>query len=67
MTNKHCYLFALEVSPMNVGDTYEELPLHCTLMHRFWSELVPEVLADKVSVFFKQIHPVVLKPHVQPF
>jgi hypothetical protein len=48
---------------MNVGDMYEELPLHCTLMHRFWSELEPEALADKVSDFFKQIQPLALKPH----
>ncbi len=63
MTNKHCYLFALEVKPMNIGDIYQELPSHCTLMHRFWSELSPELLVSKVNDFFKQIHPVVLKPH----
>lgn len=48
---------------MDVGDTYEELPLHCTLMHRFWSELDPEVLADKLSEFFKTIQPILLKPY----
>lgn len=63
MINKHCYLFALEVKPMNVGDIYEELPLHCTLMHRFWSELEPEALAEQVDDFFREIHPVILKPH----
>lgn len=63
MTTKHCYLFALEVKPMKVGDIYEELPLHCTLMHRFWSELDPEVLADKMKDFFKEIQAVILKPH----
>lgn len=63
MTNKHCYLFALEVKPMKVGDIYEELPLHCTLMHRFWSELTSAVLADKIKDLFKEIRPIVLKPH----
>lgn len=63
MTNKHCYLFALEVKQMNVGDMYEELPLHCTLMHRFWSDMNAETLADKVSAFFAGIRPITLKPH----
>lgn len=48
---------------MNVGDTYEELPLHCTLMHRFWSELDHKALADKMNDFFKEIHPIILKPY----
>jgi hypothetical protein len=61
--NKHCYLFALEVIPMSVGDIYEELPLHCTLMHRFWSELEPEVLANKVYDFLKEVKPITLKPY----
>lgn len=61
--NKHCYLFALEVKPMQVGDIYEELPLHCTLMHRFWSELGPEEFTKKVQDFFGKIKPVELKPY----
>lgn len=48
---------------MNVGDIYEELPLHCTLMHRFWSELDHEILADKMKDFFKEIRPIVLKTY----
>ncbi len=48
---------------MNVGDVYEDLPLHCTLMHRFWSELDREVLADKMNDFFKEIRPIILKPY----
>jgi hypothetical protein len=32
-------------------------------MHRFWSELESEVLADKLSEFFKTIQSVVLKPY----
>lgn len=63
MRNNHCYLFALEVTPLHVGDIYDELPLHCTLMHRFWSDLEPEELAAKVSDFFKKTRHVTLKPH----
>lgn len=63
MRNNHCYLFALEVTPLHVGDIYDELPLHCTLMHRFWSDLEPEILAAKVSDFFKETRHVTLKPH----
>jgi hypothetical protein len=57
---KHCYLFALEVQPLEVGDIHQTLPLHCTLMHRFWSELSTDVLADKVSSYFATISPVKL-------
>lgn len=49
---KHCYLFALEIAPLSVGQVYEELPLHCTLMHRFWTDLSPEQLADHVQEIF---------------
>lgn len=63
MMNKHCYLFALEINPMNVDAIYDDLPLHCTLMHRFWSELSPEELADKVSDFFKQFPSINLEAH----
>jgi hypothetical protein len=49
MTNNHCYLFALEINPLEVGGVYDELPLHCTLMHRFWSKLNPDDLSDKVQ------------------
>lgn len=48
---------------MKVGDVYEELPLHCTLMHRFWSELDPKVFAEQVGSFFKGIRPIILKLH----
>jgi hypothetical protein len=63
MNQKHCYLFALEVQPLEVGAVYDELPLHCTLMHRFLSELSPQVLVDKTQPFFAAIKPVKLIPH----
>jgi hypothetical protein len=52
MPTRHCYLFTLAVVPLTVGTIYEELPLHCTLMHRFWSALTPKELADKVHSLF---------------
>lgn len=51
---KHCYLFALEIEPLEVGRKYTELPRHCTLMHRFWSELSATDLSDAVKELFKQ-------------
>jgi hypothetical protein len=60
MKQKHCYLFALEVAPLHVGDAYDELPLHCTLMHRFWSGLPVDELTDKVRSLFDKTPPIVL-------
>lgn len=60
MSQKHCYLFALEVAFMQVDKVYKELPLHCTLMHRFWSELSPAELADRVRPLLAHIQPVAL-------
>jgi len=60
MSRKHCYLFVLEVVPLQVGAVYDELPLHCTLMHRFWSELSAVELAGKVKPLFDVTPPVVL-------
>jgi hypothetical protein len=59
---KHCYLFALEVQPLEAGATYRTLPLHCTLMHRFLSELSPGVLAGKLGSFFAGVPQVKLIP-----
>ncbi|HEX9153479.1 MAG TPA: hypothetical protein VF809_01535, partial [Candidatus Saccharimonadales bacterium] len=63
MNSKHCYLFALEVQPLEVGAVYDELPLHCTLMHRFLSELSTEVLVGRVQSFFNGVAPVKLMPY----
>jgi hypothetical protein len=48
MEDRHCYLFALEIEPLKVGAIYENLPMHLTLVHRFWISLNPEKLADKI-------------------
>ena len=59
-TDKHLYLFTLEVGPLKVGTTYDELPLHCTLMHRFHSVLSIEELSDHVKPIFDKTSPLVL-------
>lgn len=59
-TDKHLYLFTLEVDSLKVGTTYDELPLHCTLMHRFYSELSVEELSDHVKPLFDKTSPLVL-------
>lgn len=61
--SRRCYLFALEVVPLTVGQVYDELPLHSTLMHRFWVSLSPEGLADKTKALFEQTQPLVLAVH----
>ncbi len=48
---------------MEVGHIYDELPLHCTLMHRFWSSLAPDDFAAKIRLFFEQTPPVLLKAY----
>jgi hypothetical protein len=65
MATKHCYLFALEIAHMDVSGIYDELPLHCTLMHRFWCELSPEELAHRVAHLFGKYQPLLLKAHAR--
>ena len=57
---KHLYLFTLEIEPLEVGKTYEELPSHLTLMSRFWSDLSPEDLTAKVRPQFIETAPIQL-------
>jgi len=58
--DRHLYLLALEVVPMLVGKTYNPLPSHLTLMHRFWSELSPEKLAQAIEPVFRRTQPLEL-------
>lgn len=58
--NPHLYLFTLEVTPLEVGRTYDELPLHCTLMHRFYSELSVDELSNNVKSLFDKTPPITL-------
>jgi len=63
MADRHCYLFTLEVEPLKVGATYDELPLHCTLMPRFWSSLGAVELGSKVQKLLDNRPPVVLRAY----
>lgn len=55
---KHLYLFTLEIAPLEVGKTYDELSSHLTLMSRFLSDLSPEKLSDKVRPLFMRTAPI---------
>jgi len=48
------YLFTLEVTPLEVGKTYNPLPSHLTLISRFYSHGSPNGIADKVSGLFSE-------------
>lgn len=61
MNYKHCYLFALEVVPLEVDHIYETLPFHCTLVHRFWCNLTPEELVSKVKPIFEKYGPITFR------
>src|SRR5882672_735326 len=62
MSRSHCYLFALEIEPLEISKVYDELPQHCTLMHRFWSDMAPEELATKTRQLFEQTRQFLLIP-----
>jgi len=62
MNGEHCYFFALEVAPLKIGYAYKTLPLHCTLLHRFFSRLPPSDIDAKVRWLFAQTKPLLLTP-----
>ena len=43
------FLVALEIEPVEVGQTYDALPLHCTVMHWFRTGASAEDLLDVVA------------------
>ena len=49
---KRLYLFTLEITPLEVDKTYDDLPSHLTLMSRFLSDLSPDELAATVRPLF---------------
>lgn len=57
---KHLYLFTLEVTTLEIGKTYDDLPSHLTLMSRFRSELDYDELANVVRPLFAATIPVTL-------
>lgn len=58
---KRRYIFTLEVTPLEVGVTYDELPSHLTLMSRFFSDFNSERLANLVRPLFSSTKPIRLQ------
>lgn len=59
MHQLHCYLLALEIEPM-LPESYERLPVHCTLVHRFLTDLEPGALATLVAPLLNETPPIEL-------
>ena len=60
MNSLRLYLFTLEITPLIVGNTYDPLPSHLTLMSRFWSYLNPEEISEAVKPLFMRTEPILL-------
>lgn len=56
----HRYLFTLEVAPVELDKSYDELPTHLTLMSRFFSRLSPVELSLEVRSLFETSQLIVL-------
>ena len=56
------YLLALEVVPMAVGQAFDQLPMHCTIMHRFHSALSAADIAAAVAPIIAACEPILLQP-----
>ena len=56
------YLLALEVAPMTVGQAYDQLPMQCTIMHRFHSALSAADITAAVTPIIAASRPVLLQP-----
>ena len=54
------YLLTLEITPLEVGRTYDVLPSHLTLMSRFTYKKTHQELSAVVSPLFEDIRPVSL-------
>ena len=50
--NQRLYIFTLEIAPLKIGEMYNPLPSHLTLVSRFWSDLSPKELAETVTPVF---------------
>lgn len=48
------YLLALEIDPIKVGESYDSLPLHCTLVHWFWLD---EAKVDELTAALPKLIP----------
>ena len=56
----YMYLFTLEIDPLDVGRTYDELPPHLTLASRFVCDISFEGVAELVQPLFARIAPIPL-------
>ena len=56
----YAYLLALEIEPVEVNKVYTALPLHCTVVHWFRSELNPAVIIKTVGPIVKATTPLEL-------
>lgn len=54
----HLYLLTLEIVPLNVGQVYNPLPSHLTLMSRFRSDLPPEGIATLIEPVLRRTKPI---------
>lgn len=54
------YLIALELDPATVGQQYNSLPLHCTLMHWFRFDGGPALLQDTLTKVLSSQKPITL-------
>jgi 2'-5' RNA ligase len=62
MKNACTYFLAFEIDPIFVGDVYEKMPLYCTLMHRFHSELAADQIAAAIAPLIAKCRPLLLEP-----
>lgn len=46
MADARKYTFAIEIDPVEEGRVYTRMPLHCTIMHWFYTVSTPEELAS---------------------
>jgi len=54
-------LFVLEIDPMQAGQAYQRLALHCTVMHRFKTESSVQGILAATHVTFAQTPPIQLE------
>lgn len=56
----HTYLLALEVTHLEVGSVHDVLPAHCTLVHRFRSDLNCDDLIEELRPILDGTNPLLL-------
>jgi hypothetical protein len=56
----HSYVFGLEIDPLEANGLYVHLPLHCTLVHWFYSSIEPERIILRTTPLFGESPPIEL-------